>query len=219
MDPINAPFGTAPTPAAAEPRRSALASDFDTFLRMLTAQAQNQDPLNPIDATDYATQLATFSTVEQQVTTNELLGRIADAVGASALERLRDYVGTEVLAPAAAAFDGEPIPVHAEADPRASETLLVVRNENGDEVARRRYGAGPGPLTWDGRDGFGNLMPAGRYRFDIESLDGEVSLGTQPGRVFVRVEEARVDAGTSLVLHLADGSEIEESEVSSVRVR
>ena len=55
------------------PARSALASDFDTFLRMLTTQMQNQDPLNPIDSTDYATQLATFSGVEQQVRTNSLL--------------------------------------------------------------------------------------------------------------------------------------------------
>ena len=44
-----------------------LSSDFETFLKMLTTQMQNQDPLNPVDSTDYATQLATFSSVEQQV--------------------------------------------------------------------------------------------------------------------------------------------------------
>lgn len=48
-------------------------SDFETFLVMLTAQLQNQDPLNPMDSSDYAVQLATFSGVEQQVLTNELL--------------------------------------------------------------------------------------------------------------------------------------------------
>ena len=41
-------------------------SDFETFLKMLTAQMENQDPLNPIESSDYAVQLATFSGVEQQ---------------------------------------------------------------------------------------------------------------------------------------------------------
>ena len=43
---------------------SAISSDFETFLKMLTAQMENQDPLNPLDSQDFATQLATFSGVE-----------------------------------------------------------------------------------------------------------------------------------------------------------
>ncbi|MEP0702358.1 MAG: flagellar hook capping FlgD N-terminal domain-containing protein, partial [Lentilitoribacter sp.] len=45
---------------------NALASDFETFLKMLTAQARYQDPLEPIDSSEYAAQLAQFSMVEQQ---------------------------------------------------------------------------------------------------------------------------------------------------------
>ncbi len=43
---------------------SNISADFETFLKMLTVQMQNQDPLNPVDSSDYATQLATFSGVE-----------------------------------------------------------------------------------------------------------------------------------------------------------
>ena len=50
---------------------SALSSDFETFLKMLTVQMENQDPLNPVDSADFAVQLATFSSVEQQVLTND----------------------------------------------------------------------------------------------------------------------------------------------------
>lgn len=35
-------------------------AEFDTFLKMLTAQLKNQDPLNPMEGTDFAVQLATF---------------------------------------------------------------------------------------------------------------------------------------------------------------
>ena len=66
---------TAAAAAANEPTNgsAALASDFETFLTMLSVQMQNQDPLNPTDSTEFASQLAQFSTVEQQTLTNTLL--------------------------------------------------------------------------------------------------------------------------------------------------
>jgi flagellar basal-body rod modification protein FlgD len=74
--PATAPATPAP-PAAPAPPGRAISSDFNTFLRMLTVQMQNQDPLDPIDSADFAVQLATFSGVEQQVRTNELLGQLS----------------------------------------------------------------------------------------------------------------------------------------------
>ncbi len=53
----------------------AVTSDYETFLRMLTTQLQNQDPMNPMESDDFAMQLATFSGVEQQVKTNEIPDR------------------------------------------------------------------------------------------------------------------------------------------------
>lgn len=70
--PTNASPGAAPGPPV-EDASASLSSDFEVFLQMLTAQMKYQDPLNPVDSTDYATQLATFSGVEQAVLTNDLL--------------------------------------------------------------------------------------------------------------------------------------------------
>jgi flagellar basal-body rod modification protein FlgD len=61
------------SPSAAEIDQTVITADFQTFLQLLTTQLKNQDPLNPMESTEYATQLATFSGVEQQVRTNELL--------------------------------------------------------------------------------------------------------------------------------------------------
>ena len=55
----------------------AATADFDAFLTLLTAQVRHQDPLAPIDSTQFVEQLATFSSLEQQVTTNEHLESIA----------------------------------------------------------------------------------------------------------------------------------------------
>ena len=52
---------------AGAPAASFSGGDFQTFLKMLTTQIKNQDPLNPMEGSDFAVQLATFSGVEQQV--------------------------------------------------------------------------------------------------------------------------------------------------------
>lgn len=48
-------------------------SDFQTFLQLLTAQMRHQDPLEPLDSTQFVAQLAAFSSVEQQIQTNAKL--------------------------------------------------------------------------------------------------------------------------------------------------
>jgi flagellar basal-body rod modification protein FlgD len=47
--------------------------DYDAFLKLLVAQMQNQDPLNPTDATEQLSQLASFSNVEQGIKMNQKL--------------------------------------------------------------------------------------------------------------------------------------------------
>jgi len=66
--------GTPQTTGAPAP---AILNDFNTFVTMLTVQIKNQDPLNPMESSEFAVQLATFAGVEQQVRTNDLLREIA----------------------------------------------------------------------------------------------------------------------------------------------
>ena len=60
-----------------------LSEEFTQFLSLLTAQVENQDPLSPLDSTAFVEQLATFSSLEQQVQTNSLLKDILAAVDAA----------------------------------------------------------------------------------------------------------------------------------------
>ncbi|QLP98675.1 MAG: flagellar hook assembly protein FlgD [Rhodoblastus sp.] len=53
--------------------------DYNSFLKLLVAQAQNQDPTNPQDSTQYLSQLASFSAVEQQTQTNAKLDALLSA--------------------------------------------------------------------------------------------------------------------------------------------
>lgn len=58
---------------------AAPAVDYNQFLRLLVAELQHQDPTSPADPTQFISQLASFSTVEQQVRTNATLDALLSA--------------------------------------------------------------------------------------------------------------------------------------------
>ena len=72
---------------------SGLADNFDTFLTLLTTQMQNQDPLAPLDSTEFTNQLVQFSSVEQQIKTNESITSLVAASNASTGASLSGYLG------------------------------------------------------------------------------------------------------------------------------
>ena len=61
---------------AASTNGAAKTPDYDAFLTLLVAQLKNQDPTNPTDSGEYLAQLASFSSVEQQIQTNTKLDSI-----------------------------------------------------------------------------------------------------------------------------------------------
>lgn len=71
-------WATSTQSAAAESSSTAL--DYNAFLKLLIAQMQNQDPLEPMKSSDYVAQLATFSQVEKSVEMNKRLGAVLSAV-------------------------------------------------------------------------------------------------------------------------------------------
>jgi flagellar basal-body rod modification protein FlgD len=57
-----------------------------TFLQLLVAQLKNQDPSNPMDGTQFVSQLAEFSQLEQQLAMRTDLDKIAGAIGSSSVD-------------------------------------------------------------------------------------------------------------------------------------
>ncbi|WP_037264235.1 flagellar hook capping FlgD N-terminal domain-containing protein [Roseivivax halodurans] len=218
MDAITGVSNSAAQGASTAERRSALTSDFDTFLQMLTAQARNQDPLDPLDASDYASQLATFSAVEQQVLTNDLLKEISASMAGSALERLRNWVGADILAPVPAEFGGDPVTLRAAVPDGTTRAEIVAQDASGAIVSRTGIDPVTGFVTWDGRAASGDPVPPGRYALTIESFEGDELISSAPAEVFVRVAEARWNAEGETVLILEDGTELLESEAAGLRV-
>ena len=200
---------------AAPEEKGALSSDFETFLKMLTAQLRNQDPLNPMESTDFAIQLATFSGVEQQVLTNELLTQMVGAGGGGAGAHAT-WIGLDALSPAPAAFDGAPLPLEFAPPEGAATATLVATNALGIEVGRYPVDPAQGQITWAGTDGSGAPLPEGRYAFELRAVGSDGVEVASPVLSYARVAEIRPGSeGTRVVLQ--GGGEVAADEVVALR--
>jgi len=83
VSPVSTTTSSASSTASPISDNADLSSEFNQFLELLTTQVQNQDPFQPLDSTQFVEQLATFSALEQQVQSNDLLKKILTALDGS----------------------------------------------------------------------------------------------------------------------------------------
>lgn len=105
-----------PPGAQAQSSNASVSPDYNSFLRLLVAQMKNQDPTKPIDATQYVSQIASFSNVEQAVQTNAKLDALMTSF---ALTQADGVIGRTITS----------------ADGRTTGTVTAVRVVSGGAVA------------------------------------------------------------------------------------
>ncbi len=179
-------------------------SDYQAFLKLMTAQMQNQDPLAPMDATQFVTQLAQFSQVEQSVQMNGRLDELMKAISSMSSQGSLALIGRDIevasdvlnLQDGSADFsfvvEGEP-----------SEVRYTVRNSLGQPVRSETitYEGGRQTVTWDGLNDEGTALEDGPYIITVEAKDA--SGDTLPTATFVSETVKQViqeDGRTVLVL-------------------
>lgn len=214
MQTPSATLQTATAPAAA--KKAVISSDFDTFLKMLTTQMENQDPLNPVDSADYAVQLATFSGVEQQTRTNQLLEALTGQFGVSGMSQLAGWVGKEARSNAPVMFDGDPVAITYAPNIQSDKTVLVVKNAKGEVVSRETVPVSAAPYQWLGADAAGDPLPDGVYALSLESYKGTDLLDTVGVESYSRIIEARNGPGGATLV-IEGGIEITAEMITALR--
>ena len=195
---------------------TSLSSDFETFLELLTAQVRYQDPLEPIESSEYAAQLAQFSMVEQQVLSNDLLTSLTAQLGSSNMSQMASWIGMEALSIAPVQFDGTPVTINPNPLTASDEVVLVVYDANGNEVQRQQLPVAAEPVDWAGVQSDGTPFPSGTYSFEIESRAGGELLVSDQAETYSRITEARTQDGQT-VLILQSGAAVLSSAVSGIR--
>lgn len=191
-------------------------TDYQTFLTMLTTQLKNQDPTAPMESTDFAVQLATFSGVEQQTMTNQLLERMGGKMDAMTLSDLSSWLGAQARVSAPVTVDGSPVTLYPQFDAKADKAVLVVKDATGNTVSRNALDPAAKTLDWTPADATGAPLTSGRYVLSVENYAGDTPLSITPVQHYATVTEAKIGPkGTMLVLE--DGSEVAASDVTSLK--
>jgi flagellar basal-body rod modification protein FlgD len=157
--------------------RTRLSDNYDTFLILLTAQLQNQDPLAPMDSTQFTQQLVQFSQVEQQIRTNEQLEGLVGQYQAASAGAALSYLGKDAIIEANETYLAGGEANWAYRLPEAATTIKVqVRDSSGRtvyETTTADRGAGEHLFTWDGTKTNGEEAPDGVYTFVMTAKDAD----------------------------------------------
>ncbi|MBO9515601.1 MAG: flagellar hook assembly protein FlgD [Variovorax sp.] len=192
------------------------------FLKLLVAQLNNQDPLNPMENAELTSQLAQMSTVSGIEKLNSTLEGLVNQTGSNQALQAASLIGYHVLSPGntihtsapAEGEDPKPQAFGVELPGTAADVQIKIVDGTGKTVRTIDAGSmnqGVNAVTWDGKDDAGNVVPAGAYSFTVAATNGG---NTVPSTALTFAQVAAVKQGASgLTLELVDGTSIGLSDV------
>lgn len=164
------------TASVASTDQSDLIQSYDQFLQILTAQLQNQSPLEPMDANEFTNQLVQFSSVEQAIKTNDSLESLIALSASNEATSLVGYLGQNITAEGAATtLQNGAATWQLSASDYASDTQVTIRNAAGSIVYTDEGTLEPGETNyvWDGTTNDGGTAPDGLYGITVAARDGD----------------------------------------------
>lgn len=198
--------------------QAAVDKDKDMFLKLMIAQIRNQDPLQPMDPTQYVSQLATFSQLEQQTQGNKILGSINGLMSSAMSRADLSYIGMDVESKLDVfSFKGNPTDFRY-VSVGADKVEIVITDDQG-QVVRTVEGkkeSGEQEFTWDGRGDDGQIVAAGNYKIKLNAVDGD----NRPVQSVVSmrgvVKEVITENGVSVLVY-ENGTAVDSNMVVAAR--
>ncbi len=152
------------------------------FLTLFIKQLEHQDPLNPLDSTEFTSQLAQFTSLEQLYNINDTLGELAKASAARDNYQAVSLIGKKVTTP------GQYLGVKGgqltnegfyELQNAVAQIQINIYDQNNNLIKvlnNSSSQAGDHKIDWDGTDHYGRPAPDGIYRFEAiaENADGSL---------------------------------------------
>ncbi len=183
----------------------------EDFLKMLLAQLQNQDPLSPMDGTQFASQLTQYSSLEQLINLNSSMDTSINA---------NYYLSQSINNTLAATLIGKEVKLNGSSfqndgqtnttlgynlSTAASSVTIKIYNESGalvKTIENAPKNSGDNKLIWDFTDNDGNSIPQGKYSFQVEPKDADSSLLSYSAYVLGKIDGVKfTENGTMLVVN------------------
>ncbi len=208
------------TPAQSQ-NDSTLAIDPEEIFQLMTVQLQNQDPTEPVGTNELIEQMLTVSSSQMQIETNmlleDLMQLVQEQADAQSVGQLTALVGMDVKSDAPINYTGSDLTLYLDIPPTADASDLVIRNEDGEEVARLDVALDQDTFIWDGTDQNGLDVPHGSYTFSVDAfVNGEFSQTTAVSS-YQHVVELKIAQDGAHILVFEEGGEIPVERVESIR--
>lgn len=191
----------------------------DRFLKLLVAQMNNQDPLNPLDNAEVTSQMAQINTVtginglnDTVVKLLEQFARLESMQAAQLTGRSVLVEGSTLALPATGSAVGG-----VELDLPAETVTVEIKDAAGQVVRTLQLGEQDSGVTrfeWDGRTAGGEAAPAGTYTFSVTAKNGSTEV-TATSLAARRVDGVRQNNG-ALQLVLAGGGAVDYSDIRQI---
>jgi len=153
-----------------------LAGNFHNFLTLLTTQLQNQDPLSPMDSTQFTQQLVAFTGVEQQINTNAKLDQLIALGTTDQTAFATGFLGDQIEATNSQAWvdsGGRATQIGYTLPGTAASVSIQIQNSAGTTVRTltgNPTSKGHNVVTWDGKNDNGVVQPSGVYNVAVTAL-------------------------------------------------
>jgi len=186
----------------------------EDFLKMLVAQLKNQDPLNPMSGTDFATQLAQFSSLEQLTNLNQGITNLGLYQSSQANLQAVNLIGKEVTAGKGNGFvaAGSSVNLYYDLSADAKEIQVNIYDEEGvlaDTVSAYDQAEGVNNLTWNN-----DQERSGNFTFKVFAFD--TTGATLPVDTLVSGKVTAVSFKDKSIYVNVEGQELPFSEVREV---
>ncbi len=159
--------------AAAAASGNGIASNFQSFLQLLTTQLKNQNPLDPLDTNQFTQQLVQFAQVEQQLKSNDQLATLVSLQKTAQQTAALGFVGATVTVDGATAQLSNGTASWNFSVTKPSTATITIKNDTGQTVYSGSYPmtAGTQNFVWDGRGSNGTPWPDGAYTMSVTATD------------------------------------------------
>ncbi|MGC2713341.1 MAG: flagellar hook capping FlgD N-terminal domain-containing protein [Pseudolabrys sp.] len=150
-----------------------IASNFTTFLQLLTTQLKNQNPLDPLDTNQFTQQLVEFAQVEQQMKSNDQLSSLVSLEKSAQATTALAYVGATVVVDGSTAQLTNGTANWSLNVTKPSTATITIKDSTGQNVYTGTVAVNPGTqnFTWNGRGNDGRLWPDGAYTLTATAVD------------------------------------------------
>lgn len=190
----------------------------DRFLKLLTTQLRNQDPLNPLDNAQMTSQLAQINTISGIEKMNATLGKMLDFYNAGQGMQAAGLIGKYVLVAgnnltlANGQSAGGVLLKEA-----ADQVTVSVLDGAGNVVQTQQLGAhdaGNLAFSWDGKKSDGTQMPAGNYRFSVSAVRGNSKV--EATALQLGMVNAVTRSGSNFLLDLGQAGQVGFADVQQI---